>query len=620
MNNKGFFVKTILATGETVQDSRLDFTKGCNLIYGKSDTGKSVVFSIIQYLLGQDNSPREAIEGKGYNTYYMQICMYSDDTDTYTIQRKLSDTKKVYVKHCSIDQIHDINIKQEIYSVKSSEDSSSYSSFLLKLCGFDNAIKIKQSESKYSNLYYTQLRHLLMLGEQRIVDDKSILLPSGIPQDTTKEKSVINFLFSGEGDPEIGGLEDKKLRKARITGKIEYVQEEIKRLNQTIENIGDISFAGLEEALNVNRIKNEIKDTAQRLDNLYKQKFNTNKELDKWQSKILFEQELYNRLILLKAHYELDIERYKGIEEARELLSVLTLKECPKCHAKLQADDSFDLENKQLIAAIEQESYADLCKLKSLKNYIEEKKECIKKGREIIDKLETENISICNQISETEPKLTSFKDLLKRIESNWEKKTRLNHLEEDALRLTGELSELKKSLTNKQVQTIPTRSVLPTKEYYDVVKEKMLAWNLENHETIIMHLDDYDFTLGGKRRITCGKGYRGITATAIMMSLVEDCIRRNVPFTRLLVTDSPITAHFGEEEKKTDADDLEENVQRSFFQYMENKGWNYQLIMMDNKHPYADQKKTMKNIHFIEFSEIANRKGFYIGKDKDKYV
>ena len=93
-----------------------------------------------------------------------------------------------------------------------------------------------------------------------------------------------------------------------------------------------------------------------------------------------------------------------------------------------------------------------------------------------------------------------------------------------------------------------------------------------------------------------------------------------MPFTRLLVTDSPITAHFGEEEKKTDADDLEENVQRSFFQYMENKGWNYQLIMMDNKHPYADQKKTMKNIHFIEFSEIANRKGFYIGKGKDKYV
>lgn len=182
--------------------------------------------------------------------------------------------------------------------------------------------------------------------------------------------------------------------------------------------------------------------------------------------------------------------------------------------------------------------------------------------------------------------------------------------------MTKELSELKKSLTNKQVLTIPSRNKLPAKEFYDTVKEKMVAWNLENHETIVMNLDDFDFTLGGKRRITCGKGYRGITATAIMMSLVEDCIYRNVPFTRLLVTDSPITAHFGKEDKKTDADDLEENVQRSFFQYMEDKNWNYQLIMMDNKHPYTDQRKTMKNIHFIEFSETG-RKGFYVGKRKE---
>ncbi|MFK2275897.1 hypothetical protein ACIXO6_04305 [Bacteroides fragilis] len=119
-----------------------------------------------------------------------------------------------------------------------------------------------------------------MLGEQRIVDDRSIFLPSGIPSDVTKEKSVISYLYSGEGDPEIDGLEDKKLRKARITGKIEYVQEEIKRLDQTIEDIGDVSFAGLEEALNVNKIKSEIKNAAQRLDILYKQKHTKNEELD----------------------------------------------------------------------------------------------------------------------------------------------------------------------------------------------------------------------------------------------------------------------------------------------------------------------------------------------------
>ena len=112
MDNKGFYIKTILATGTKVQDSRVDFNKGCNLIHGQSDTGKSVVFSIIQYLLGQEDPPKEATEGKEYDTFYMQICMFFNDEDVYTIQRKLTDKTKVYVKHCSIDQIHDMHIKQ----------------------------------------------------------------------------------------------------------------------------------------------------------------------------------------------------------------------------------------------------------------------------------------------------------------------------------------------------------------------------------------------------------------------------------------------------------------------------------------------------------------------------
>lgn len=60
MDNKGFYIKTILATGTKVQDSRVDFNKGCNLIHGQSDTGKSVVFFDYSISIGTRRSSQRS--------------------------------------------------------------------------------------------------------------------------------------------------------------------------------------------------------------------------------------------------------------------------------------------------------------------------------------------------------------------------------------------------------------------------------------------------------------------------------------------------------------------------------------------------------------------------------
>ena len=41
MANKGFYIKSVVAKGELVQDSQINFVKGCNVVYGPSDTGKT---------------------------------------------------------------------------------------------------------------------------------------------------------------------------------------------------------------------------------------------------------------------------------------------------------------------------------------------------------------------------------------------------------------------------------------------------------------------------------------------------------------------------------------------------------------------------------------------------
>ena len=64
MKNKGFYIKSIIAAGDGMKLSRVDFTRGCNLLFGPSEMGKSSVFSVIDYLLGKKDNPKEIKEGE----------------------------------------------------------------------------------------------------------------------------------------------------------------------------------------------------------------------------------------------------------------------------------------------------------------------------------------------------------------------------------------------------------------------------------------------------------------------------------------------------------------------------------------------------------------------------
>ena len=73
MSKKGFYIKSIIATGDGMITSKVEFQDGCNLLFGPSEKGKSSVFSIIDYMLGANNKPNDVIESRGYSDYYMEF-------------------------------------------------------------------------------------------------------------------------------------------------------------------------------------------------------------------------------------------------------------------------------------------------------------------------------------------------------------------------------------------------------------------------------------------------------------------------------------------------------------------------------------------------------------------
>jgi AAA15 family ATPase/GTPase len=82
MANKGFYIKSVVVKGEQVQDTQVDFVKGCNVIYGPSDTGKTSLYSVIEFLLGKSSNPKIPLEGKGYTDFLMEIHTYGEEKET----------------------------------------------------------------------------------------------------------------------------------------------------------------------------------------------------------------------------------------------------------------------------------------------------------------------------------------------------------------------------------------------------------------------------------------------------------------------------------------------------------------------------------------------------------
>ena len=116
MRNKGFYIKSVIATGDGMILSRVDFRRGCNLLFGPSEMGKSSVFSVIDYLLGKKETPKEVKEGEGYDTFYMEYVTCSDSV-THTVRRYLNDNQ-VLVKDCAYEAFESLAFKGTGYQKK----------------------------------------------------------------------------------------------------------------------------------------------------------------------------------------------------------------------------------------------------------------------------------------------------------------------------------------------------------------------------------------------------------------------------------------------------------------------------------------------------------------------
>lgn len=157
MNNNGLYIKEFEARGENVSTSKLTFQKGCNVVLGKSDTGKTTLYSIIEFVLGKGSIDLTLPpEGDGYTDFLLEIHTY--DERVYTLRRSIN-SMSVYVSPCLLSE-YDGQHKETEYSCQGSSNIS-LSDFLLSISNVPT-IYSKSSERKNpTKISYPAIRHLL---------------------------------------------------------------------------------------------------------------------------------------------------------------------------------------------------------------------------------------------------------------------------------------------------------------------------------------------------------------------------------------------------------------------------------------------------------------------------
>lgn len=610
MELQGFYIKEFEARGEGVVPSHVTFEKGFNAVVGKSDTGKSTLYNLLDFLLGKgSNTVDLPPEGEGFETFFIELHTY--DERIFTIMRQQGKTT-VTVKECALSEYETTNKGTE-YAVSSGANVN-LSDFLLSLSGVPLTYIKKSDQVKPQKLTYPQIRHVVFVDEDKTTS-KTIpsLFYDSVYSNWTLYRHILSYLMSGEDDRDFVPNEKPDVKKSRINGRIDYLQTEINDLEQerlTLSGADD--YISMSDKAFIDQYKASMTVLSRTLDSLVD-------ELEKLQNQTRSLREEKSelgifvvRLQQLKENYELELARLEFINHGTAYLNALTTNKCPLCGTELSSDHILDLEHTKYHAALQQE-YAEIqFKINDITNLIAQKeKELVEKEEAYVLGQNRIN-SINRKIESIRPDYDKLTQLIKRGEENLTRKLRYEQIGDLIDKKTKEIEAAKKQLSEiKSSKKKGPEETYVTDVFLKIVKDVLLAIKFIGEDAVVdFDAKSNDVLIDERKRSTYGKGNRSILACAMNLSLMDYCYAKQRPFSRLLVYDSPLCT-------KYDTDLAENNVLDAFAKYCNDKEWNYQVIIFDNKIDSSQfvVAENYPNIHFVEFGTVE-RPGLFLVKEE----
>jgi uncharacterized Zn finger protein (UPF0148 family) len=610
---KGFYLSKLRVVGLNVEPAEVKFSMGLNVISGPSNTGKSYIFSFVNFMLGATEPPESIPECKGYNEGILEIKTFSGET--FVLKRTIKEMADFFISKGTIDCIAEC-IWKKLKPKHKAGDEDNISAYLLKIAGFCDAKVIKNQRNETRTVSFRDLVKFTMVDEVRIITKESPIL-SGQVISKTVEKSVFQFVVTGKDAGDVIESIDPRIRVASISGKIEMIDNWISNLiSEMSEKENSLAGSDQVEFINcqIEKLSEELcKNSLDLKNEMVKKKMLWELEQEQLSKKI-FHEELLTRFDLLKKHYHSDLERLGFIIEGEHLLSQLNSIHCPVCGIDLQQHTLVCAPSEKNHESVLESCYKESEKIhRHMLDLADTSSAMIEEIEEINARIEEfrEQILECDIIINDSLKPNSLiakNDLQKFIDERQElsgyqsRKQRVDELLKEKYLLEAQLHK-KNNLEEDRVGI-----EYDTYEYLcDEITDVLKKWKYPKLKIVNFSGKNFDIEVSGQSRSSHGKGYRAILFSAFVIGILRYTRTHKLPHPGFIILDSPLTTY--RENDKT-VEDISDDIQEAFFNDLAKNSNDVQIIILENKEPDRVIKDTINYIHFTGVIN-AGRNGLF---------
>lgn len=585
-----FYISKVGLKGKD-DDSFIEFKKGLNIVYGSSNSGKSIIVECIDYAFGDKETN---IEFNGYDTIYVTV---SHPEGEVTFSRKIGEGNVTITSS-------NPKVQSGTYSIKKNskkEDQAYVDDFLLKLMDMEPRKNIVVSKNwTKKNFTFRTCLNAFLIKQENIIRRESPYLPlENFAQPNFKSGLV--YLWSGERFIDEDSPDDLKNARIRRNALEVYVTELLNEISGKKEELmAKASVDPKEMESKVSETIDLISANEQQLNQLFEQNIEINNKILLLDQEIAEENSLLTKYNSLNTQYEADAKRLEFIIEGEvHKQGFEKTTECPFCGGKLTKtieESCVDAAHKELLKLAPKtkdlnETISDL-KL-SLQSLEKTRKMLVNQKKAVLD---TINKEIKPLISDLKVQLNQFKEA---IEDSNQAKLLLEQEE----KFKEKLDSIKKE-DKKEYETfdIMSKYQLINETLCIEYKRLLEKGNYAHHEEVV--IDKFDYIIDGKQKRTQGQGYRAYLNSLAALALYN-CLNNNgvykYPF---LIIDSPIQSLVENEDME-----MEDSMKYGLFDCFNENTENKQIIIVENKFPKTIDYKDANIIYFTK-DEATGRYGF----------
>lgn len=600
-------------TGSNTAPASLHFSKGLNVLYGASETGKSFVLEAINFMLGGSTPLRDLPERRGFDQIFLGFEISDDGSYTLYRSSQGGDFKLFSGLH---ERTPDDQEGTKLRQRHNASNEFNVSYFLLKNIGL-NGKSIKKNASTSRSLSFRDIARFILISEEEIHKQGSPV-ESGDLLLRTPEFSAFKLLLSGVDDSSVVNAVDPVA--AQISSSNASLVDEL--LVELKDSLGQNNQSETELREQLEKLDTSIKerqDILRSTDANYRKSFaariDAERKLTQAQSRSDEVTGLVERFSLLRSHYSSDLMRLEALSEAGSLMNVLPLTNCPLCGAAPDHQHQEQSSDGNLSAVVEAAT-SEAEKIRALQSDLDKTIEQLKIEFAEFERLIPEYNGILKQSQQTLDEISS--SLIGDREIYLELVDKKSEIQ-SALIVWDRIESLNKRRQLLSIETVveaspPAQQVSrdlssTTLDEFSVKVESILkAWDFPDADRVHFDPTTRDLVISGKHRGSRGKGMRSITHAAFSIALLEFSLEHNTGHPGFIVIDSPLLAY---REPESEEDDLSGTaVQNRFYSYLST--WSdKQILIIENVTPPAEVLQNPTTTFFGKTTGTDERYGFF---------